>query len=263
MNIKSLAYKTDLIFARADAIIKEYDNYLVIKTPEHPDYFWGNYIIASEKLKFKELIEIYKNEFAESFNKFISIGIDSKKNENYISNEFLENGFSIKSSDVLTTEKVTMPEKYNEQLKIKILETDKEWESLIEVHKNENWYLSKEQEIEFLKNKIKSIKKLTESGVGKRFIAIFNDKVVGDLGIYKDGVIGRFNDVTTHQDYRNMGICQTLMYHASDYALKNMNINTLVIVADKDYYAKKIYLKLGFTQYEEQLGFEWYNPEIY
>jgi hypothetical protein len=45
VNLRSLAYRTDLIFPRFDGQIADRGDYLVITTPSNPTFWWGNYLL--------------------------------------------------------------------------------------------------------------------------------------------------------------------------------------------------------------------------
>jgi len=45
MKVRSLGYRTDLIFPRFDGEIIDREGYLVIRTPTNPTYFWGNFLL--------------------------------------------------------------------------------------------------------------------------------------------------------------------------------------------------------------------------
>ena len=45
MKLKSLGYRTDLIFPEFDGQIIDRGDYLVILTPTNPTFYWGNFLI--------------------------------------------------------------------------------------------------------------------------------------------------------------------------------------------------------------------------
>jgi hypothetical protein len=45
MNVKSLGYRTDLIFPTFDGEIIDRGDYLVIRTPKNPTFYWGNFLL--------------------------------------------------------------------------------------------------------------------------------------------------------------------------------------------------------------------------
>lgn len=50
-SIKSLGFKTEMIFHRFDGVIEDRDNYVVVKTPANPGFFFGNFLLFFEAPK--------------------------------------------------------------------------------------------------------------------------------------------------------------------------------------------------------------------
>jgi predicted GNAT family acetyltransferase len=63
----------------------------------------------------------------------------------------------------------------------------------------------------------------------------------------------RFQSVQTHPDARGQGLASTLVHRASTYGLNELGAGTLVMVADPEYLAIRIYRALGFTDTETQI----------
>ena len=47
-KIKSLGLRSDLMLAAHESIIQETDDYLVVKTPSNPGFYWGNFLVFKE-----------------------------------------------------------------------------------------------------------------------------------------------------------------------------------------------------------------------
>ena len=45
MQVRSLGYRTDLIFHRFEGDVTDRGRYLVVRTPRNPTYRWGNFLI--------------------------------------------------------------------------------------------------------------------------------------------------------------------------------------------------------------------------
>ncbi len=48
MNVKSLGYRTDLIFPAFDGEIIDRGDYLVVRSPANPAFYWGNFLLFSQ-----------------------------------------------------------------------------------------------------------------------------------------------------------------------------------------------------------------------
>ena len=66
MQLRSLGYRTDLIFARARGEVLERQGYLVVRDRSNPTFYWGNFLLFEEPpgdgdlLRWKELFDISK-----------------------------------------------------------------------------------------------------------------------------------------------------------------------------------------------------------
>ena len=45
MQVRSLGYRTDLIFPAFDGQITDRGDYLVVRTPSNPTFYWGNFLL--------------------------------------------------------------------------------------------------------------------------------------------------------------------------------------------------------------------------
>jgi predicted GNAT family acetyltransferase len=73
--------------------------------------------------------------------------------------------------------------------------------------------------------------------------------------------LARFQSVETHPDVRGRGLAGTLVHHASRYGFGGLGAQTLVMVADPEYVAIRVYRSVGFAVSENQLGVQRRPPE--
>ena len=67
--------------------------------------------------------------------------------------------------------------------------------------------------------------------------------------------IARYQNVETHPRSRRPGLAGTLVWHAGQHALRTRPATTLVMLADPDDVAIRIYRSVGFADAETQIGF--------
>ena len=73
------------------------------------------------------------------------------------------------------------------------------------------------------------------------------------MGLFRAGEgLARFQSVETHPDFRGRGLAGTLVHRASGYGFDELGARTLVMVADPDYLAVRIYRSVGFADTEVQ-----------
>lgn len=86
---------------------------------------------------------------------------------------------------------------------------------------------------------------------GDCFIAQLDGQSVGHLMLFHGEKMACFQDVVTYPEFRGKGICHALVYRAALYARQYYDIDKLIIIAEKDSRAQKIYQNLGFGVLEE------------
>jgi predicted GNAT family acetyltransferase len=93
-----------------------------------------------------------------------------------------------------------------------------------------------------------------EAGHGVWFGAFLGDRLVSSMGLVRAGEgLARFQDVKTHPDARGRGLAGTLVHTVSRYGFDHLDAETLVMVADPDYLAIRVYRSVGFDDTETQL----------
>jgi ribosomal protein S18 acetylase RimI-like enzyme len=266
MEIHSLGYRTDLIFPRFDGQILDRADYLVIRTPSNPTYYWGNFLLFADPPRQGDLGR-WKALFAREIGlppqvQHFAFGWDTVDGETGLVQPFLDEGFNLGQAFVLTAGRVNPPPKPNQEVVIRPLTEDWEW-----LQAEQNQVLcrqaghSQAEFQRFKRDQMQRFRRMTHAGLGQWFGAFLEGQLVADLGVFAEGPLGRFQDVGTHPDYRRRGICGTLVHQASLYAFEKMKVETLVMVADEHYFAAKIYESVGFQPLEHQVGLDWWNKD--
>ena len=250
---KSIGLKTDLFFHQFSGNVISKENYLVIHTPNNPEYYWGNYLIFDgppKKTDSKKWIDAFKNEFGHRKSiDHIAFTWDLGEVSNL--DEFVEKGFHIDKSIILTLNEMSSPSLCSGNITLKEIQTNSEWKELIDLQilignsdgKYENY-------IKFTEKKFFTYKKIVSSNKGTWLGAYDSGKLIGDLGIFLTGAFGRFQNIETHPDYRGKNICRSLIYKAFHW-IKNRNSKAIIVVeSEANSLPLKIYKKLGFSEKE-------------
>jgi len=266
MQLKSLGYRTDLIFPQFDGQIHDRGEYLVITTPTNPTFYWGNFLIFANPPGPGDL-ENWKGIFEREIKTptgagHYAFGWDSIDGETGLVQPFLEEGFDLLQSVVLAARQVRPPAKYNHEIVVRRLSEQWEWEQAIanQVACRDAGH-SEESYLVFKRAQMLRYQQMTRAGLGFWFGAFLGDRLVADLGLYSTGTLGRFQSVGTHPDYRRLGICGALVHQASRFGFDEMKLETLVMVADENYHAARIYETVGFEPQERQVGLQWWQRE--
>lgn len=263
MKIDSLAFQTDLFFHRFTGVVFEYADYIVVKTPTNPTFFWGNLIYFKRPPSADSLSQwksLFEDHFATMNVGHMTFAWDSIDGEAGQSSTFIADGFSLEKSSVMVTDNIVLPKKLNESLEIRTIVTEEDWSAVVNNHVYcRADHFAEDPYRKFVSRKIADYRLMIKKNKGKWFGAFSEGQLVGDLGIFSEYGLGRFQTVGTHPGYRRQGVCSTLMYHAGKLALESMNVNQLVIVADPEYHAASIYESVGFKTQETSVGLCKYN----
>ncbi len=274
MDISSLARKTDIMYNKQFSEIINKDNYVVIKSPKSPNYHWGNYIIYDSPPQLGDLKK-WQKQFHEEFeyydvenpSHYLFTWNPSMKSDGNFS-EFLKAGYELDKGIALTAQTLIKSKKHNDSLRVKKITSLEEWEQATvnrALGADEKYFSSFEASYEFAKERMTEFKEYIQngSGSGDWFGAFMGQQLVGGLGIYFDGDIGRFQMVSTHHEHRRKGVCSTLVYEAAKTAFAEYKVKTLVMEADADYHAAKIYESVGFKPTEVNQALTWWKqPSI-
>jgi hypothetical protein len=136
MNLHSLAYRADLILPRFDGIILDRGDYLVIRTPTNPLFYWGHFLLFIAPPGPGDF-DRWRQLFAEEFGdlpqvKHITLGWDAPDGTQGEIQPFLDAGFHYSKEVVQVAETVYPPPYPNAAIAIRLLTTDAEWAATIQ-----------------------------------------------------------------------------------------------------------------------------------
>jgi len=266
MTVSSLGYRTDLLFTGLDAVVTDCGDHCAIRTPTNPSFHWGNFLLFDSPPKSGDL-ERWQGLFAAEIGTppllpHFSFGWDSSNGETGEVQQFLDAGYRMDQSAVLAANAVHRPTKYCEEVEVRPLAEDWEWQAALDaqVASREPIY----SEVGYRSYRIPKMtryRKMSEAGIGHWFGAFLNGRLVGDLGLFVFEGLGRFQSVGTHPNFRRRGVCGALVYKAAECGLAVLGAETLVMVADIHYHAARIYESIGFSRVERQVGITWWKPD--
>ena len=266
MIIRSLGYRTDLFFSAFDGITTDRGEYLVIRTPSNPDFYWGNYLIFADPPAEGDL-DRWRGHFSREIGpppavKHQVFGWDSPQGDLGEISPFLSAGFRLVQSVVLISHAPQLPTRLNESIIVRVLQSEDDW-----AQATDNQVACREADFSevdyrlFKHPQMARYRRMQAAGLGHWYGAFLADRLVADLGIFLEDGIARFQSVGTHPDFRRQGIAASLVYQSSLLAMQEFKLHTLVIVAEQDSSPSRIYESVGFKITEKQVGLE-YWPDI-
>lgn len=263
MKLQSLGYRSDLIFTKFDGEVSDRGSYLVVRTLTNPNYFWGNLLIfdrVPRKGDFARWKSISKAEFTDPRIYHMTFAWDTPTGDEGDVSEFLAEGFRLERGVCLTARSIHLPAKHHPDLVVHPIETDQEWEDSIQIQIScGNDSLSKQAWEGFYRNQMDRYRNMVKTGIGHWFGGWLGGKMVAGLGLFRDGNLGRYQLVSTHPSYQRQGVCGSLVFLSAKYGMEKMGLETLVMVADEEYHAARIYETVGFKPTEKMLGVCWWD----
>jgi GNAT superfamily N-acetyltransferase len=257
VDVRSLGYRTDLMIrALEGSQVEDRGDYLVVRSPHNPSYWWGNFLLLQppEAGQAARWVATFAAEFPAA--RHVALGIDVTEISGVHIGEYVAAGLQPQRTTVLIAQGLADPPHENPSAVYRELSGDDDWRRGAELRAIVNAG-EPGADPDFLRARSAAERALTEAGHGSWFGAFLGDELVAQLGLVTDGSgIARYQNVETHPDWRRRGLAGSLVWHAGRHGLDTLGASTLVIVADPLADAIKVYRSVGFADAETQVGFE-------
>lgn len=252
--VDSLGFRTDLmLLALQGSEITSHDEHVVVRTPDNPRYHSGNFLLLNAPPapgSVSSWVAEFEREFPDASH--LLLGVDSTGGEFGDRDEVAAAGLEPDLSTVMTASSVHLPLHLNESATFRMLKPD-DWAPMTAMREACNVDYEPASYREFVRPKMAALRRLQEQGYGGWFGAFLDGEPVAGLGIFTDGSgIARFQSVNTVPEHQRRGLAGTLVHEASRYAFSRLDARVLVMVADPDDSAIRLYRSLGFADSETQ-----------
>jgi ribosomal protein S18 acetylase RimI-like enzyme len=258
MDIASLAFRTDLaMLEHSGSTVEDRGTHLVVRTPDNPTYWWGNFLLLATAPRDEEeagrWLDAFEAEFPRARHR--TFGVDGQDGSVADLAPFAALGLDTEWSSVMTATTVHEPPRPNTSATYRELRSDHDWAQQIELD------LAGEEpgthSLEFVTARSEAERRLVDAGYGAWWGAFEGDRLLASMGLFTASLgLARFQNVKTHPDARGRGLAGTLVHRVSRYGFDELRARTLVMVADPDYLAIRIYRSVGFDDTERQLQAE-------
>lgn len=256
MPLRSLCLASDVLVLRGQSRLEELDDRFILRSPKEPDFWFGNCVMFKDAVVDPEVqIARFKSDFPEA--RHVTLQWDIPDMERTEAFDAFENmGFEVDISDVLVLNGPLNRKAAPEGITIRPLSTDKDWDKATELQgltgmedrDHGSDYLP------YIKTRMEVCRAQCETRFATWLGAFAGDELAGDLGIYADERTARFQAVETRASYRRRGICAALVTAGVDWALGKYPDTKVVIVADPEANAGRIYRRCGFELTEQVIA---------
>lgn len=237
--------------------VTDYPDHVVVRSPDHPGFWWGNFILLAVAPRPREAAG-WLARFAEMFPgaSHVALGVDDASPAAAERSGLPEAGLRIEQTTVLTTHLVQAPAHVNRAADFRPLAGQADWQQSLDLRlAADDGSQSTSQA--FYEQRTTEARRVAESGHGAWFGAFDRGRLTAQLGIFSDGSgVARYQNVETDPGWRRKGLAGTLVWRAGQYALAELDARTLVMVADPEAAAIRLYRSVGFRDAESQIAFQ-------
>lgn len=257
MQVHSLGFRTDLMLRRlGGAVVDDHDDHLVIRTPDNPWFYWGNFLLVPPlgPGEDRRWLDVFAETFPDA--EHVAIGVDGINGELGHCSALREAGLEAEVDVVLTATTLHAPDRPPAVAELRPLTSDDDWRQSV-AFRIEVDAVGGPAQREFARARQAELRRQVEAGHGVYVGAFVDDGLVAELGCYTDGTgLARFQSVETAAAYRRQGLASALMLLAEQLLRQAHTVERLVIVADPSYVAIDLYRRLGFVDAERQVQWQ-------
>ncbi|GGK39355.1 N-acetyltransferase [Pilimelia terevasa] len=262
MDVRSLAFRTDLALLRwGGSQIEDHGSYLVVRTPGNPTFHWGNFTLLARPpapADMDELLAASDARFPDSRHR--TFGVDGVHDQSADLAPLVRAGLALNRGAVMTAQAVHEPPRPDRTAQYRPLVTDDDWAQRVALAVACNDEISPPEYLVFAHRKAAYERGLVEAGHGAWWGAFVDGRLASAMGLFRASPgLARFQSVQTHPDLRGRGLAGTLVHRVSQYGFAELDAGTLVMVADPDYSAIRVYRSVGFTDSEHQSQVEQFD----
>lgn len=252
--MQNLASRTDAIFLKRDGFLEEHSDYWVIRTPDNPTFWFGNYILFKKAPGLGDLArwrEIHDTVFDGSLNHMV-LGWDEPALGE--TQQFVDAGLVATHGIALSLHTPPQNTRTNPNLVVRRLQGQSEWDAMTRQQYDADLqdFAYPGDDGVFRASQMAAAKRMADDGQGDWWGAFLDDQLVGGMGLFFDEArtIGRFQYVTTAITHRRQRVCTTILDHVVRDAFDRIKPEVLVICtgAEDDNPASPAYRNFGFRE---------------
>lgn len=247
MHVRSLGLATDLELAATRGRVIDREDYLVVVTPDDPAYYHGNLLVLPAPPQVGE-VTYWTRKFAVELGhdpgiRHVALRWDGITGDAGATDELIAAGFTIEGMQVMVAgvppSAPAPPDLELRELAATELPATAELEYALGDHHDESFR-------QFLHRRAAWKQRLVETGRARFWGAFDGATLVASLGLVPLGTRARYQDVQTAATHRRRGIASALLARAA----RAQPANELVIVAEPDSAAARVYERAGFRTVE-------------
>ena len=243
------------------SVVARRQDHVVVHTPERPDFVYGSYVSmlrAPRAQQIPELVDLWRREFA-PYPEVDTVAIQWESRQGVAKDRWesgvseLPRSFELTSDTVMHARARTI-RRSSAAMDLVIHPADggAEWSEV------ESLYVSNLSDgsidsADFLRWRLKSYRSLIDAGSGEWWGAWSQGTLCGIAGLFWSDSLGSFQDVVTDAPYRERGVASGLCGEMAAAFFERFPAGDLVVIAEIDSVAERVYRRLGFRS----TGLQW------
>ncbi len=263
MIVRSLALTTELALAAMRGRVTDRDDYIVVETPDNPGFYDGNVLVLPAPPQVGE-VTYWTRRFGDELGKnpaikHVSLWWDGTNGDEGAGAELRTAGFTLMSNQVMVAERgarageqpATYSTAASDGLVTRVLTPDEvlataDLAYTLGDRHDDSYRL-------FLDRRAAWHSDLVTRGLAAFWGALDSDLLVASLGLVWLGKLARYQDVQTLPSHRRRGLAGSLLTLSSREAFTR-GAERVVIIAEPDSEAARVYARLGFRTVERTVN---------
>ena len=266
----SPGWQTHLLFAEFDGEITVHADHLVVRSPRSPGYYWGNFLLY-DRLPSEADFGPWMQRFDEAIVQrepstgHVAFGLPPQARAFSAPPAFAAAGFEAFAVATMTLQNSGLrapAHAPDAAFELRPLHLAREAGAVVDLNLacNDEGY-EPEGYRAFRAEQMQRYGDMAAAGLGHWWGVLHQGQVVASLGLFGQRHLGRFQHVETHPDFRRRGLCSALVHAACVHGFERMGWHTLVMGADPQDAAIRLYRSLGFGQHDQLWLLERRAPE--
>ena len=244
------------------------DEFIAYMTPTRPDFWWGAYLVSRGMVTKTNLAsvlsewEIRLGALTDIKKKIIQwevpVSTFSTASMEWIS-ELNEPPESISINSVLVANALTMPLPAPiPDMTLEEASCERDFVEIVNMALADLESTPESSATEgFLRWKHDQFNERVKNGSGSWWMLKYKGEFVANCGLLSNGKTARFREVTTHPRWRRQGFAQKLCQRVLAEGFNDPAIDHIVIVAEHNSSAERIYTSIGFNLHSFQFALMW------
>lgn len=250
-------WRSDFLLHRHGALVAERDDCIVVRTPDNPTYYWGNFLLLPQLPGDADLahwLQRFDDEVAalQPASQHVALGINLPPATLPPLPAWQAAGFDLIETAVLALRRdgllapATVPRGRVELLQ---LDLRQDIEAIVALECADTHGFAVAGYADYRRRQLQRYAAMAAQGQAAWFGLRCDGVLAADCGLMHDGAgLGRFQRVATHPDWRRRGLCTALVHGVSAWGFAQWGLQQILMCADPDDVAIGIYEHLGYRR---------------